>query len=545
MNATPAILAHLVAERAATTPDLDVLTFESGAARPDQVRTYRQLWEQGLRGAQALAGLGLQPGDHFALLMANHAEFVDAMVAASIAGAVFVPVDPRAKGDKLAYMLDHARCKGVIVADYALANLAAVRERLPLLDWILVLDTDEGGASAADRAGTVAYRDALPDTVPSPAIVTTDADSAMQLIFSSGTTGDPKGIVMTHRRFCDTSRAVATMFGYQDDERPYSGLSLTHANAQIITLGASLVKGLRAVFSRRFTKSRLWDVTRRHGCTTFTLLGGMTTAVYSEQARADDSRNPVRFVVSAGMPAAIWDSFKRRFGVDIVEFYGAAEGGLTVNPAGAGPAGSIGRPVPSLQYRIVDDAGNDCAPGMAGELLFRHAGGAPFKVDYFGNPEASNAKCAYGWLHMGDIVRQDEQGWLYFEHRKGGGIRRNGEFIDTAAVEKTIAECGMADDVFVYGVPAASGAPGEKNVVAAVVPKQGAAFDPQQIFCHCRAHLDAASVPSYVQVVAQIPKTASEKPLERLLLAMFGEQPEAVHEEYARATAAMPAGRAA
>src|SRR5258705_10359121 len=111
---------------------------------------------------------------------------------------------------------------------------------------------------------------------------------------------------------------------------------------------------MRCVMSRRFTKSRLWDIARRYGCTSFSLLGGMTTAVYSEPPKPDDADNPVRFVVSAGMPAAIWQAFERRFGMRIVEFYGAAEGGLTLNPFGSGPGGSIGKCVPRLQYRIAD-----------------------------------------------------------------------------------------------------------------------------------------------------------------------------------------------
>lgn len=519
---TDNIFAHVIANRAASMPGLDVLTFEGGGQRADQTRTYQQLWDNGRRLAQALIEHGLQAGEHFALMMDNHAEFVDAMVAASIVGAVFVPIDPRARGDKLAFMLANARCKGVIAADYALDNLAAVRERLPLLAWTIALDT---------AGGELRYSAALPTEVPRLAIRARDPEGPMQLIFSSGTTGDPKGIVMTHRRYCETAGAVSRLFGYRADERPYTGLSLTHANAQVITLGPALLMGLRAVLSRRFTKSRLWDITRRYGCTTFTLLGGMTTAVYSEQEKPDDGDNPVRFVVSAGMPAALWERFARRFKIDIVEFYGAAEGGLAVNPAGAGPVGSIGKPVPSLRHRIVDEEGRDCAPGVPGELLFRPADGAPFRVEYYGNPEASAIKGKDGWLHMGDIVREDSEGWLYFEHRKGGGIRRNGEFVDSAAIERAIAECGLADDVFVYGVPAASGAPGEKNVVAAVVFKQGGKVDPQQVFRACRAAQGAATVPDFVHVVPAIPKTVSEKPLERSLVELFSSQPGAVHAE--------------
>ncbi|MBB5465001.1 crotonobetaine/carnitine-CoA ligase [Paraburkholderia sp. CI2] len=514
-------LAALIANRVETMPDLDVLTVEGGGVRPDEVRTYRQLWENGQRLAQVLIDQGMRPGEHFALLMANHAEFVDAMVAASISGTVFVPIDPRAKGDKLAYMLENARCKGVIAADYALGNLMAVKDSRARLQWVIGLETDEGAKPLADFTGVASYRALLPAHVPELAIDTGSPESAMQLIFTSGTTGDPKGIVMTHQRYCGTSAAVSALFGYAPDDRPYSGLSLTHANAQIVTLGASLMAGMRAVLSRRFTKSRLWDIARKYRCTSFTLLGGMTTAIYSEPNKPDDADNPVRFVISAGMPAAIWNAFETRFGVRIVEFYGAAEGGITVKPLGTGPVGSIGKPVPILTHRIVDDDGNDCAPGVPGELLFRPADGSPFKVEYFGNPEASAKKCKDGWLYMGDVVREDENGWLFFEYRKGGGIRHNGEFIDPAPIERVIAESGAAEDVYVYGVKAASGAPGEKDVVAAVVPRHAAGFDPQQVFRACRAKLEASSLITWLQVVPEIPKTASEKPLERFLVEMF------------------------
>jgi len=351
----------------------------------------------------------------------------------------------------------------------------------------------------------------------------------MQLLFTSGTTGDPKGIMTSHGRWMENALIVPKLCGWQLDEKPYSGLSLTHANAQVLTLGGCLVNGVPCVLSTRFTKTRLWDIARRHHCTTFNLLGGMTTALYSEPRRPDDADNPVRFVLSAGMPAAIWEEFERRFNVRILEFYGAAEGGMAFKPIGVGPIGSIGKPVPSLSYRIVDEHGKDVLRGEPGELLFRPADGSPWVVEYFKDPEASAKKCDGGWLHMGDIVREDENGWLYFLYRKGGGIRRNGDFVNPAFVEKAIAEFDGVDDVYVYGMPAASGAPGDKDIVAAVVPADPQHFDVPALASHCRARLEANAVPGYIQLLEAIPKTASEKPQERFLLELFEHNPGSVY----------------
>lgn len=524
-------LTGIVRSYAQSRPDHAVVTFEGARVRPDDVRTYRQLWDNGQRLARGLLGLGLRKGQRFALLMANDVEFVEAMVAAGITGTIFVPIDPRARGKQLVHLLHSVDCAGVIAADYALPNLAEVRAELPGLRWAVAVETDESVAPLSQFAGVRGYVEVLIDADADLPIEADDPDSPMQLIFTSGTTDDPKAIIMTHRRFADTARLARSLFGYAADERPYSGLSLTHANAQLVTLGSSLANGLSCVLSRRFSKSRLWDITRKYNCTTFALLGGMTTAIYAEPPRADDADNPVRFVISSGMPAGLWTDFEKRFGVQLLEFYGAAEGGLTIKPVGVGPAGSIGKVVPTLQYRIVDENGNDCAPGEPGELLFRPIDGSPFVVEYWGNPAASAAKCADGWLHMGDIVREDPDGWLFFERRKEGGIRRNGEFLNPALLEKTIAEFPDVDDVYVYGVPAASGAPGEKDIVAAIVPRDPSLFDPQAFFRACRADLDANLVPTYVHVLDQIPKTASEKPQERFLIQAFEQDGKAVFTE--------------
>ncbi|HWR81318.1 MAG TPA: AMP-binding protein [Pseudomonas sp.] len=533
----PLTLAGVIQHQAETRPDFTVLTVEGAGVRADETRTFAQLWEQGQCLASGLHRLGLRPGDKLGTLLANHAEFVELMVAGSLLDLTLVPIDPRTKGDKLVYMLASVGCKAVVAGDYALAEVSAVRAQIASLQWLIGLPTDEGKATAEQLRAIDAmpYAELAAGPVQPELLPGASPDSALELIYTSGTTGDPKGIVMTHRRYVETARSLPAFFGFQTDDRLYSGLSLTHANAQLITLGTALVNAIPCVLSRRFSKSRLWDITRQYGCTNFTLLGGMTTAIYAEPPKADDTYNPVRSIISAGMPAAIWEDFAWRFDVRLYEFYGAAEGGLTGNPPGLGPVGSIGKPVASLDYRLVDEAGADVPKDAhgerVGELLFRPKDGTPFRVEYHGNPEASAKKCAGGWLHMGDEVREDRDGWLYFLCRKGSGIRRNGDFINSAFIEKVIAEQPEIDDVYVYGIPSANGVQGEKDVVAAVVPRQTVPLDVQALYRICRARLEANFVPSHIQVLQQIPKTASEKPLERFLVEALASNPEGVHRE--------------
>ena len=529
------ILADLIQIRAEQKPDLDVLTFEhlslDGGATPDEVRSYADLHDNAQRIAAGLLARGVERGARLAVMMRNHPEFVETLIACSILGALLVPVDPRTRGEKLAYMLRKAGCCGVVCADHCLAEVAAVRGQAPDLAWILSLET---GEEAADPAEADSLQEVLSKPAASVDVRALGPLDPLQIMYTSGTTGDPKGIVGANFRFC-AAGMLGGLFGYQDDERPYTGLSFSHGNAQSVTLVPALSMGLRAVFSRRFTKSGRLDVCRAHGCTTFSLVGGMATAIYSQTERPDDADNPVRMVVSGGMPAGIWQAFERRFGLEILEFYGAMDGGgMAYKPIGQGPTGSFGKPMSTVEMKILDEHGDECPPGVVGEICVRPAGGEEASVEYYGDAEASRKKIRQGWNRSGDMGHADADGWLFFDYRLGGGIRHNGEFINPGFVEKAVAEHPSVMDVFVYGVPAASGAPGEKDVVAAVVLAEGRAQDTAAVFAACREKLESNFVPSYLQVLEEIPKTASEKPQERILLQQFDPDAANVHTEPGR-----------
>lgn len=520
------ILSELIAARAAAQPDLDVLTFEhfslDGGATPDEVRTYAQLQGNAARIANALTARGMQKGDRFALMMRNHPEFVEAMIAAAQTGTVFVPIDPRTPATRLAFMLRDSACRGIVAADYCMPEVLAARADAPGVEWVLALASGETSVPPmVEGQGVAELRAEMAALSPQFTLVPVAVTDPLQIIYTSGTTGDPKGIVGNHGRVGSTA-FVAQLFGYQADERPYTGLSFTHNNAQTTALLPALKFGYRAVISRRFTKSKLWEIARRYGCTSFAVLGGMATAIYSEPRRDNDADNPVRMIISSGMPVSLWAAVESRYGVKLFEMYGASDGGgLACNPPNQGPVGSFGKPVFGVQMKILDDQGQECAPGVVGEICCRPGDGSSASVEYFNNPDASRKKIVGGWNRSGDMGHRDAEGWLYYDFRQGGGIRRNGDFIDPGTVEHVIAEDAEVDDVHVYGIAAASGAIGERDLVAAVVPRTAAGFDARALLERLRGQLEANSVPSFVQVLAEIPKTASEKPQARYLLADF------------------------
>ena len=202
---------------------------------------------------------------------------------------------------------------------------------------------------------------------------------------------------------------------------------------------------------------------------------------------------------------------------------------LAYKPPGKGPVGSFGKPVPGImEFKVVDENDNEVPPGVTGELISRMIKGET-KVDYLGLPHASDEKTKGGWLRSGDMVHRDEKGWYFFDYRKGAELRRAGDFIQPDHVEMVIGRHPDVSDACVYGIPAASGAPGESDLVAAVAPFKGKTIDPASVYELCRNDLEANFIPSFLQVVEELPKSISEKALDRVLKGEFSPDSENVH----------------
>ncbi len=488
----------------------------------DETVTMGDIFTRTNRLSNALLRAGIGRGDCFTLLMRNHPEFLYGLFAALSIGAVAVPVDPRSRGDKLAFQINNTRSKGILVSDDCVENLKAVEKNIPDAKVLGVLYKKHHAIAMFPEYP--ALNEILENGnggLPSR-LVPFDPKNPVQIIHTSGTTGDPKGVVLKGDRFRAYQILNRLVWRYKRDEIPYTGLSMTHGNAQSVTVFPVLSqKNTHAVISERFSKSQIWDICRTYGCTTFSLLGGMMAGIFNEPPRPDDRNNPVKTVISAGTPQAIWDEFERRFNVRIFEWYGTVEGALAYKRPGKGPVGSFGKPNP-LMYRmkVVDEKDRTVPPGVKGELISKLTFGKTY-VDYFGKKKASADKTRGGWLRSGDICHRDKNGYFYFDYRVGGGLRRQGDFIQPDVIEKVIGKDETVSEVCVYGIPAVSGAPGESDIVAAVAPFNGTPIDVKRIRTACLEGLEKNAVPSYLQIVPEIPKTISEKPLSRLLLESF------------------------
>jgi acyl-CoA synthetase (AMP-forming)/AMP-acid ligase II len=515
-----AVLGRLVAAQAERHPDRLCFIFENGKL-PDEAVHFRDLAVRGNQLAHAFRGAGLTKGSRVAVMLRNHPEFIYGLVANSKLGLATVPIDPRARGEKLRYFLTFAECSGLLTADYVMADetAAEVIQKTGIKTWVVA--TPEGKAQGLDVSTdwpTVNEILEGPERQDVGQHVD-DLTSPWLLAYTSGTTGDPKAILFKYDRMV-FYQLIPRFFGYREDDIPYTGLSLTHGNALVVTMMPAIWEAVdHSVLSRWFTKSRLWDICIDYGCTTWSNLGGIATALYSEPPSPKDRQHNVRLVVSAGMPREVWRPFEERFGVKVLEWYGTMEGGFACNPVGVGPIGSFGKPPEGLiEMDVFDQDDRPVPPGVVGELVVRPAS-QPAALEYYKNAAASAKKIRGGWLHTGDMCWKDDQGWLFFGHRKEeGGLRKMGEFVSEGFIRRVLAEAPEVLDVHIYGVPARSGAPGETDIVAAIVVADKEHVDVPSLWERCQRQLERSHIPDFIQVVDQLPKTASEKVQVRFLM---------------------------
>jgi len=499
-------LATLVRAKARKNSDRPAIRFERRSF------SYSELDRESDRVAAGLARAGIQRGDRVAALLFNCPEFLTLWFGAAKLGAVTVPLNTALKGEILRYELDDAGPSALVIDQRLLEPYGAVRSHLAIAhEWVVA--SDPSPPELPDRMRPF---DDLPasETPPDPGpLLGSDPAS---ILYTSGTTGPPKGAVIPHEKCLTTPREIGLRSRLAPGAVLFTALPLFHCNAQEMTTLTALLNDLTAAFDERFHASSYWETAARFGATHVSLLIAMINVLFKQPERPTDATHGVHTALTAGTTRQVWPEFERRFGLRIVELYGMTECGCTtlMNPPDAIRVGSVGTPLGFVEAEVVDDQDRPVADGVRGELVVRPRTPYTMFLRYHRKAEQTVEAWRNAWFHTGDYVTRDPDGYYYFVDRKKDVIRRRGENLAPYDVESVLNRHPAVFESVVVGVPSPLG---EEDVKAFVQLKPGATRDPRGLFEFCVEQLPFFMVPRFLEFVDEIPKTANQKAQRYLL----------------------------
>ena len=467
----------------------------------DDVVTYRDLGESSARVAGLLGGRGVRPGQPVAVMLPNVAEFAAVYYGVLRAGGIVVPMNPLLKARDVAYYLGDSGAP-VIFAWHTTADEVAA-----------------GAAQAGAEAVMVepgAFGDLLAGASPAWQVVDRAADDTAVLLYTSGTTGQPKGAELTHGNLTDNvevTRSELLQLGPADVI--FGGLPLFHSFGQTCTLNAAISVGASLSLLPRFDPKQALALLAQHRATVFAGVPTMYSALLAVPDRDDYDLSALRVCVSGGaaMPVEILRQFEKTFGCTVLEGYGLSETSPVASfnhPGRERKAGSIGTPIRGVQMRVVDGNRAEVPQGEVGEIAIR---GHNIMKGYWNKPEATaDAISADGWFHTGDLGRVDEDGYYFIVDRKKDLIIRGGYNVYPREIEEVLFEHPDVAEAAVIGVPHPQ--LGEE-VAAAVALKPGATITTDELRSHVKSQVAAYKYPRHVWFVESLPKGPTGKILKR------------------------------
>ena len=456
-----------------------------------------------LAGLYRQAGYGV--GHRIATLLENRPEYVLHKLALNTLGVCVVPINPDYRAAEIAYLVDHSEPDLILALG---ARQAAIKQALAESTHrapVVVSESLTGSLAPASRPAREAAP--LPETPAS-------------ILYTSGTTGRPKGCVLSHGYEVASGAWYASLGGVAGlrpgQDRIYNPLPLYHANAAVVSLMGAIVTGNCQIQPDRFHPQRWWREVAETGATIVHYLGVIAPVLLKLPLGEHERQHNVRFGIGAGIEPELHAAFEKRFGFPMVELWGMTEMvrvlGDIHEPRQVGTR-AFGRSVPGVEVRIVDDGDRDVPDETTGELLVRHSALTPRRgcfSGYLKDEAATEAAWAGGWFHTGDVVRRGSDGMLHFVERKKNIIRRSGENIAAAEVEAVLL---THPDVQQVAVMAVKDELRDEEVLACVVLKRaiGENEAATALFRHCNERLAYYKPPGWIHIVQSLPTTGTQK----------------------------------
>lgn len=464
------------------------------------------------RVAHGLVQMGVKKGDRIAIVAPNSLQFVFIWFGCSKIGAVEVPINIAYRGEFLRHQLVTAGCSVLFISADILSEVEDLVASVPGLSRVVVL---EGSAERdlGPSLSVLGYDDVVSSHAENPMIDVSPADIGA-IIYTSGTTGPSKGVLMPHAQMYFFGECIIQAMKLESDDIYLSTLPLYHANAQFMAIYPSLIMGGLCVLYKKFSASGFVGQLHESGATVTNALGVMLPFVMAQPPSKRDRSHRLRRIQCAPSPAAYADEFEERFGVGtFVEAFGMTEICIPIiAPQGVPkPGGSCGLLNSKwFDVRIVDPDTDELLPdGQVGEAIVRSKEPWTLNAGYIGMPEATLATWRNLWFHTGDALKRDLDGWYYYVDRIKDSIRRRGENISSYEIEAAVRSHPSVLEVAAVAVPADQKG-GEDEVMIFVVPSSDA-LNPPDLIDWCEPNIPAFAVPRYVRMIAELPKTPSEK----------------------------------
>jgi crotonobetaine/carnitine-CoA ligase len=471
-----------------------------------RVCTYGEAVVRAEAVALALSARGVGKGDRVALMATNSETYLLLLFALTYLGAVAVPVSPELNAAEAGYIFRHAEVAAVACTVAALPTARAACEELPSSPWFLLLD---GQADSQVTFSDLLRPSAAPDRPHA------SPDETCLILYTSGTTGFPKGVMHSQRNFVLAGEAFVERMYLQPDERLFVVLPLFHINALFYSLGGALAAGASLLLVPRFSASAFWREAAAGGATEVNILAAVGNILTRRPRSEFVAGHRLRKVYGAGMSGETLEVFPSEFGVPtLIEGYGMTEvPGVCNNPfVGLQKPGSIGCPARHPDHgrvfsemRVLDDDGRDVPVGRAGEIAVR----SPITMlGYYRDVEATATGFRDGWFLTGDLGYRDADGYYYFVGRKKDIIRRRGENISAAEIDRVVAAHPKVLEAAAIAVP---GELGEDEILVVAVPRPGEVLAAEEIAAWCTEHLAPFKRPRFFTQMEALPHTPSHR----------------------------------